>query len=280
MTKLVFLEKGAILLSAFTGSGDCCVVSRWDTALGEFREAVQAPGKGYSIATSRDNKHSLYCVGFPRTVAKLWDVPSNTERAALNAGADLPNINDAAFSPDGKVIALVGGTFKQGVIDFWSGERFDQKKSWHALGGGILSVGFSPKGDVIAYGSTPQFDGTSLRGGLELREFPGGNSLPLKLHRRISYFDFMPDGQHLAVGLLDHIAIYDARTGKSVARSRTPTIDSSSCWPSRRTARAWPAATIPETCSFGRFRASTNRAHPSTAHPRRVSILRLGLSFS
>jgi hypothetical protein len=108
----------------------------------------------------------------------------------LDGGQELPHVDCAAFSPDGKATAVGGGKYDDGVLHVWSGASFKEKRRWQLEGGQVGFIAFSPKGDLVACASErfPQggFGGVCV-GGLEVCEYPGGKRLPFKLRTKLQY---------------------------------------------------------------------------------------------
>ena len=176
-----------------------------------------------ALAYSPDGKHLLSgdSDGFgiiwdPATGKKLLTIPPSNKEG-LSGDAYIPEaIGDAAYSPDGKHLALAGEQGSTRILDAAS------KKELLDLRGHTGAVGivtFSPDGKLVA---TASFDRT-----VRLWDSTTGvNLLTLPLFGGIS---FSPDGKRLAVGTESGVYVFVlpidelvALAKQRVTRSLTP----------------------------------------------------------
>jgi WD40 repeat protein len=122
----------------------------------------------------------------------LWAIPKGTELRRLEASF----VNALAFSPDGRLLASASHpdpAEKQAGLDIW---RVSNGKCLHRLPGHtnhVVSVAFSPAGDVLASGS---FDNT-----VRIWDITEGR-LRTTIHNfkdQVSRVAFLPDGDSLLI---------------------------------------------------------------------------------
>ncbi len=120
-------------------------VRLWDTETGKLERTLDTEGvQPWSVAFSPDGKALL--VGGQKTEgeATLWDAETGKVKQTLKT----PRwVSQAIFSPDGKLVAVGGGS---GAIALWDVEN---GKVLHSLKGhehGTRSVAFAPDGKTVA----------------------------------------------------------------------------------------------------------------------------------
>jgi RNA polymerase sigma factor (sigma-70 family) len=162
----------------------------------------------------------------------LWDVDARKERAVLTAANGAPQwVDSAAFSPDGKTLAL--GDFPDQIISLWdvgAGER----KATLPESVFVYSIAFSPDGKALA--SAGGFQPAALREYKDRPKDPSKELAEMKVWdlatRKARVFcrgdtgramsvAFSPDGKTLAAGMRDGaIRLWDVATGKERLRLR------------------------------------------------------------
>jgi WD40 repeat protein len=210
-----------------TGAGDGRV-QIWDRATGKnLRELtwvkMSGPGRGdYAILTGlafAPDGRSLAACGVSsddilfRPIVRLWEVATGGERAALDlfpgvdAAAGRSSVRRAlmidqvvmsvAFSPDGRQLAVGGGT----TVYLWDVVR---RRETRQMGGGHVfarGLAFSPDGRVLAAGRCEGgirlWDAAT---GLVLRDVPAHQAA-------VTALAFSPDGRWLASASLDTTAL-------------------------------------------------------------------------
>jgi WD40 repeat protein len=218
VTRIGFVNKGQSLLTACT-PGDS-LIREWDVVQGQEKGSVILPGGGSIKAISKDGKLAVTVRGYPQPVAKVWEIASRKQIAALDGGAEMFDVSCAAVAPDNKSIAIGGGTFDSGVVQLWNAESLPEKRQ-HAAAAKPEFISFSPKGDLVVSCSRA-FNRLPPWGDLELWQYPSGKQLPFQLDYHREYCQFTPDGRHLAVACLSRIELWNIRTGKLAAKFTGP----------------------------------------------------------
>jgi WD40 repeat protein len=134
----------------------------WDAAEAREIRRLQARG-GFlrAVALTKDGKRAATCeftpryAQFPNTI-KVWDVEAGTVKLDLakdfKKGNSVTGMNAAAFSPDGKLLALGEGGERDGNAKVHLLESETGKKV-QEIGGhqyGITSLAFLPDGKALA----------------------------------------------------------------------------------------------------------------------------------
>ncbi|MBI3855045.1 MAG: WD40 repeat domain-containing protein [Planctomycetes bacterium] len=181
----------------------------WDAAsAGEVRR-FQSPGWLRAVALSADGRLAATCEFTPRyggfaNAIKLWDAATGTLKLdlgkELKKGDRVTGMAAAAFSPDGKLLALgqggevEGGKGKVTLVDPETGKK-TQELAGHEYG--ITSLVFSPDGTLLASGGRDtQVRLWSIPDGKLLQELgkPRGGQFKDWIHATA----FSPDGSRLA----------------------------------------------------------------------------------
>jgi WD40 repeat protein len=134
----------------------------WNAAdMTEVRR-FQSPGWLRAVALSADGKLAATCEYAPRyatfaNAIKIWDVAAGTVKLDLakefKKGERVTGMAAAAFSPDGKVLALgqggeiEGGKGKVTIVESETGKKVQELT---ANEGGIAHLAFSPDGKILA----------------------------------------------------------------------------------------------------------------------------------
>ena len=153
----------------FSPDGRWLIYGRWDSIIkildAESFEVVAElelgwPG-GSRFAVSPDNKLIATIAegkpdakGILRGQVKLWEMPTGKFITVLEG--DMFRLHDVNFSPDGKLLAVGGGQWKEnlmGQVNLWDIETRKQVKTLKGHTQAVLSATFSPDGQTIATGS-------------------------------------------------------------------------------------------------------------------------------
>jgi WD40 repeat protein len=206
------------------------VVVRWDTATGKQTGYYSFPGTVGSGVISPDARWVVTGVKdkVPAAVVKVWQIEPRQEIATLDAGEEFGRLKCSAFSPDGKLYAMGGGTQRErGKIAFWNCEKLKGKRVLTVKGGYLEKMSFSAKGRLLAC-STNYLQGARPFAAVEIYDLEADKWLPFEIRpkgtSRIAQLS--PDGKLVATGyLLDGddgkrdygIELWSTATGKSVA---------------------------------------------------------------
>ncbi|MFA6033036.1 MAG: WD40 repeat domain-containing protein, partial [Myxococcota bacterium] len=236
----VLFDRSTGLLGA-TGSNG--VFTFWDIPTRSKVRAIDTGGSGSAWSVSPDGA-TLFKAG--DTTAELWDISSG-KRKWKTDGINLAR--RAAFSPDGRKIAVGGNLRAIDVLDAATGSHL------HSLAGhgeAVMGVDFSPDGDLLASASTDKTirfwnsrtfalryvledpdatfmdvkylpDGKSLvsidqNGGLRIWRIGGPDAMRSLIGGKRNWdVEFSPDGKLVAVACSDGaVRIWDDLSAKPV----------------------------------------------------------------
>jgi WD40 repeat protein/serine/threonine protein kinase len=214
VTTMAISPDGKTLATA----GNDGTVMIWDVATGKELQALKghsaATGSpGVSLAFSPDSKILATSQAHPDHKTKLWDVANGQqlrEIGGFSGGAGI-----VAFSPDGQIFAIAGGSGSQGHISLW------HVGTWARLGAatqahvdGVMALALSPDGKTLASWGTSQNQADPVRlwdvsTQKEIRTFRGSSP------------SFSPDGKLLVYATADGWKLLDLATGEGVRTLNT-----------------------------------------------------------
>jgi WD40 repeat protein len=154
---LALSRDGSLLVSGDDG-GQVIV---WDRPAGKELRRWRLKGWAYALALSPDNKQAAISERIPlvfdpgqHTGVKLWDVAAG--RVQRDLGADFKGmyLSAAAYSPDGKLLALGRGGEVDGpngkvfLLDPASGKKLRELAPGHQYG--VTGLAFHPGGGYLA----------------------------------------------------------------------------------------------------------------------------------
>ena len=248
---------GAVLWAAFSADGRRIVTASadslaqvWDALTGARRGApLRAPGMVYSAVFSPDGRQIL--IAGPTIRPSEWAADGRPALPPPPALYQLPPVNFAALSPDGRLVATAAGdsavrlwdvhVFERSSVRLRHGDRVrwavysaDGKyvatasssgiaQVWDALAGTLVgvpmrdasgeinTVAFSPDGRLVV---TASEDSTA-----QIWEWSTGRKIGVSLRhpKNVTSAVFSPDGAHVLTGSADNTAqVWDWRTGARV----------------------------------------------------------------
>jgi WD40 repeat protein len=159
---------------------------------------------GYHVSFSPDTRLASVNDG---SVINVVDIQTG-EQISQPLKGNVNNIGDMAFSPDGKMLASVGG---KGVILWDLGNRNPLGLVLHKHGGSSLTI--SPDGKTLA--ADTFFDDGSWRGSIGLWDITTHNLIG-QLDSADKPVTFSPNGKMLATGSSDGVILWDAATHKLI----------------------------------------------------------------
>jgi RNA polymerase sigma factor (sigma-70 family) len=207
--RIVFSPDGKLLASGAVVAGG---VVLFDATNGKLlRRVAKVAGR---FAFSPDSK-SLFLSGSEPT---LVDLASGKELRRFQApGYALYTEGAAAFSPDGKTVAVggwVGGNVKKKGLFIWDVATSKVQQTLDSQSDVVIAFAFSPNGKVLAFATLDrkvQF--YELATAKELMQLDAGG--PTGQIPFAGDLVFSPDGQALALARNDgEVPIWDAQNGK------------------------------------------------------------------
>jgi Tol biopolymer transport system component len=180
-------------------------------ASGSLEPLTDEPTDHWNPAISRDGRFVAYHRNRPDTEVRnvdLWGTPPATDLHLLRLAGAFP-----AFAPDGRRLALTGGSFAQ--LDVMNLDGSGRKTLYQGKHRGLFSTSWAHQGDRIAFAVGPAFGGAKDEvdigtihpdgsGFTQLTRAAGNNGFPA----------FAPDGRRLVFrtgqGGFKNLAIMDA----------------------------------------------------------------------
>jgi WD40 repeat protein len=135
---------------------------------------------------------------------KVWEFSTGTEIRTITAHSNF--VNSIAISPDGKLLASVGGD----IIKLWDLNTGEEVHTWTGHSQLIRSVVFSPDGQMFATGANDKLVKLwNRKTREEIRSMSAANL--------IEVVRFSPDGQIVATGDWDsNVMLWNVNTGEQI----------------------------------------------------------------
>jgi WD40 repeat protein len=182
----------------------------WETATGRYLHAFTGPSEySQSLACSPDGRF-LASIHPPEKEVRpvnVWDVAQRRKKHSLNVDSK-GAVGDLAFSPDGRLLAAVGGGRS---VKLWEVETGRELPMLEGHSDDLMTVAFSPDGRWLASAGVDTtiklWDVSTWREVQTLR----GHALG------VNYIAFSPDSRRLASVGMDHVLrVWDLDAGQTV----------------------------------------------------------------
>lgn len=165
-------------------------VQVWDLRTGNTIRIFNYYQSGNALAFAPDNSVLAYALG---SEVKLWDTRNWNEKTALSAGYE--DINDMAFSPDGRLLATLSN---DGVMRLWDTKTWKVQRILAGHKGKPYSFSFSPDGKSLLSVSSIMQDGETISSEIKLWDVETGEArLTISSNTRLEYA-ISPDSRILA----------------------------------------------------------------------------------
>ena len=198
---------------------DAGQVAVYDRKTGAEKKRWQVKGWAFAVAISPDLKQSLVSERYPlvfdsgrHTAVKLWDVATSTVQHDLSKEFKDMQIASAAYSRDGKILALGRGGEGEGkifLIDPSTGKKIRELSPIHQYG--ITDLCFHPHGKHLAStGRDTVVRIWNIEDGKMIKELgkPRGGQFKDWFHA----LSFSPDGTRIAVAdMAGYIHLWEFR---------------------------------------------------------------------
>ncbi|MSR49362.1 MAG: hypothetical protein CK551_08670 [Planctomycetaceae bacterium] len=198
---------------------DAGQVAVYDRKTGAEKKRWQVKGWAFAVAISPDLKQSLVSERYPlvfdsgrHTAVKLWDVATSTVQHDLSKEFKDMQIASAAYSRDGKILALGRGGEGEGkifLIDPSTGKKIRELSPIHQYG--VTDLCFHPDGKHLAStGRDTVVRIWNIEDGKMVKELgkPRGGQFKDWFHA----LSFSPDGTRIAVAdMAGYIHLWEFR---------------------------------------------------------------------
>jgi Tol biopolymer transport system component len=165
-----------------------------DTASGKTTAVTEDATDHWNPSVSPDGRYVVYhkaTPGSPVPNVELWGTPPETRLRLLRLAGAFP-----AFAPDGKRLALTGGSF--GSIDVMKVDGSDRKTIYKGEFRGLFSISWAHEGDRIAFSLGGVFQGAKGKVDLVALRPDGSDVKPLTEDKGNNGFpSYSPDGKQL-----------------------------------------------------------------------------------
>jgi WD40 repeat protein len=194
--------------STLISGDDAGQVVLYDRKEGKERKRWQVKGWAYAVALSPDQKQALVSERYPlvfdsgrHTGVKLWDAAAAAVQHDLSKDFKDMQIAGAAYSPDGKLLAIGRGGEADGMngkvffLDPAAGKKLHESSTGHQYG--ITDLAFHPDGrHVVTAGRDTVVRIWNAADGKQVKEIgkPRGGQFKDWIHA----VSCSPDGKRLA----------------------------------------------------------------------------------
>jgi WD40 repeat protein len=198
------------------GSYNAKVIMLWDVVRSRAIRQINYIGLG-SLTMAPDGKTL-----FTGTDNVLWDVASGKKLKSFSPRYEHGSTTTAAFSADGKTLALGGDDASFVLLDVATGRQLHQLKGqgkrFGGAGGGLKSLAFAADGKTLAAGSS---DWTvrlwDVAAGKQLHQLIGPTFGNVGNHGSVHAVAFAPDGKTVAAASnLPMLRVWETASGREV----------------------------------------------------------------
>jgi WD40 repeat protein len=184
----------------YTGSDDG-TVKVWDVSAKESGDSLPVSDWSDAVAFSPDGALAAV-TDFTTRYAVLYELPTRVRRGTM--GNHTAPCRNAKFSPDGELLATIGGTLQVGEVSTMK-PRFERE-----LADVNGSLDFHPLKPILAVASG------DLRA-WDLRNGAAVNLLPSAPTNNVAAVAFSLDGNWIALGMNDGgVSIWDVESGRAL----------------------------------------------------------------
>ena len=192
-------------------ASDDRTVRIWERKSGRFVRVLSGESDlPYRAVFRRDGR--AIAAGYSESIVALWDLASGRVARVFNPRST--SLIDLAYSPDGKIVAVVD--LLQQHLDLWDAETGQRLRNLGGRFNRFKAVAFRPDGRMMAasgredVGFTTDVGLYDVETGREIRIFRGHEV-------DVEALAFRPDGRLLATGDGDGIVkLWDVETGKEI----------------------------------------------------------------
>jgi WD40 repeat protein/transcriptional regulator with XRE-family HTH domain len=161
----------------------------WNSITGALLHTLSSPDSGmFRIVFNKTGTQMVTLDFVPRTDFRIWDTTTGQGLQELKGHTDV--LYDAAFSPDGHLIATGGGEAKPIIWDVATGKELFKLFGHYSS---VWRLLFSPDGSLLATSSVATVKIWDPKTGQELLTLPGHTNL-------VTSLAFSKDGKHLFSG--------------------------------------------------------------------------------
>lgn len=196
INRLAFSSNGRQLASVSSDQ----TARLWDVTTGQQILSISFKERSRVVALSSDGEFLAVAIESPayltppEPMIELYDVHSG--KLVRGFPRRKRNVNDLAFSPDGRMLAIAGDDLSGAQIDLWELTAQLPTRTLTDHEKDVTSVAFSPDGRLLASGEL-----RNRRGIVIVRDLTAsGQPRIYKLDAGVSSLDFAPDKMRLAVG--------------------------------------------------------------------------------
>jgi len=196
INELAFASNGQRLASVSSDQ----TVRLWNTSTGQQTLSINLKERSGNVALSPDGKFLAVAIEPPayltppEPMIELYDAQSG--KLVRGFPRRKRNVSDLAFSPDGRILAIVSGDLSGAQIDLWELTAQAPARTLTDHEKGITAISFSPHGGLLASGELRNGRGIVVVRDLTVK----GQPQSYKVDAGVSTLSFSSGATRLAVG--------------------------------------------------------------------------------